>query len=159
MDLIPAEWWFPYLHKILLFAEDGIGDGVHIDQVIALLQLLTHLIIQCPCRTIQLTEMVIRIGFDACVFAGRIRENQSSQLMETVNTFWLMLCQLQPTLVCQYLQCFYIKLDKELEKGTLAIRKEDVFDVRPWLRKEFIQHSMQCKVCTEQIDKVQQILI
>lgn len=158
MDLIPAEWWFPYLYKILLFAEGGIGDGVHISHVIALLQLLTHLIERCPHRTTQLMEMVIRIGLDACVFAGRMKANQSSNLIETVNAFWLTVCQLQPMLVCQYLQCFYTKFDKELGKGTLAIRKEDVYDVRSWLKAEFIQHSTHCEVCAEQVDKVNQVL-
>ena len=152
VDLLPAEWWFPSLHKVLLFAEGGIGDGVRVDQVIALLHLLTHLIVKCPTRTIQLWESVIAIGLDACVYAGRVGEDQSGKVHQEVNAFWLTLCQLQPQSVWKYLGYFYAKLEKEVDHQTLQIRKEDVYDIRSWLREAFLDHAKECNVCADCVE-------
>ena len=109
----PPEFLVPYVHKILLFAEGGLNDGVRVEQAVSLLQFLMVVIEKC-----------------------RLSETHRKKVVDTVNEYWLLLLELRPTQVSEYVKCFYHKMDRN-----------DVYDVRSWLSSAFTNHCRTCEVC------------
>ena len=101
----PPEFLVPYVHKILLFAEGGLNDGVRVEQAVSLLQFLMVVIEKCPVRASQLIDQEVLYGLDACVYAGRLSETHRKKVVDTVNEYWLLLLELRPTQVSEYVKC------------------------------------------------------
>lgn len=146
--MIPTEILFPYMHKILLFAEGGWNDGVRVEQAVSLLRFLITVIEKCPLRASQLIDQEVIYGFDACVYSGRLSETYREKIVEVVNEYWLLLLQLRPAQVSEYLRCFYNQIERK-----------DVYDVRPWLSSAFTNHCRTCEVCEKYHNQIEKCLV
>lgn len=146
--MIPSEYIVPYVHKILLFAEGGLNDGVRLEQASSLLQFLMVVIEKCPLRAGQLIDQEVLYGFDACVYAGRLSETHRRNVVDVVNDYWLLLLELRPIQVSEYLKCFYHQ-----------VNRTDIYDVRSWLSSAFANHCSTCEVCGKCQSQVEVCLV
>ena len=139
---------FPYLHKLLGYSEGRLHDGEIQEDAVALLDVVSAMIEACPQRAVQLLESEVVLGWDGCVYASRLLQ-QNDTIRHSVLAYWELLLQLRPRLVSQYLACFYQRVKSE---GL------HVMDVRASLLSLFHDHCCECSVCQEEESVVRKCL-